>query len=170
MSRPPHEIGASVKRLQVRHHRAIYAELAPLHITPVQWDALRHLEHNPEASLHDLARLTHQTDQAFGTLAGRMIDRGLIERVPGPGRAVRHRITDKGYELLTAANRIVDAVLSASFNSLTPDELAQFDALLTKLLPPPPQISIPTDGRPSAVGGGADARVRRALGPPRTSD
>jgi hypothetical protein len=28
----------------------------------------------------------------MGTLAARMIQRGLIERVPGPGRAVRHRL------------------------------------------------------------------------------
>lgn len=46
----------------------------------VQWDALRHLHQNPGASLHDLARLTFQTDQSFGSLAARMIDRGLIER------------------------------------------------------------------------------------------
>jgi len=78
------EIGLSVKRLQMRHHRVVNERLAPLEISIVQWDALRHLHENPEASLHDLAQLTFQTDQSFGTLAMRMIDRGLIERVPGP--------------------------------------------------------------------------------------
>jgi DNA-binding MarR family transcriptional regulator len=93
------EIGLSVKRLQMRHHRTANERLAPLGISIVQWDALRHLHDNPEASLHDLAQLTFQTDQSFGTLATRMIDRGLIERVPGPGRAVRHRLTAKGQDL-----------------------------------------------------------------------
>jgi hypothetical protein len=72
MVRPATEIGLSVKRLQWRHHRAANAALAPLGLSLVQWDALRHLHGNPEASLHDLAGLTFQTDQSFGTLAGRM--------------------------------------------------------------------------------------------------
>jgi DNA-binding MarR family transcriptional regulator len=148
MGRSTVEIEASVKRLQVRHHRAIYAQLGPLNITPVQWDALRHLDRNPDASLHDLARLTYQTDQSFGTLAVRMIDRGLIERVAGPGRAVRHRVTDEGRDLLAAADQIVDTVLDAAFGRLSTTELEQFDALLTRLLPPPPQLPIPTMSRP----------------------
>ena len=64
--------GLAVKRLQMQHHRAMNAALAELDITIVQWDALRHLDENPGASLHDLAVLTFQTDQAFGTLAQRL--------------------------------------------------------------------------------------------------
>jgi DNA-binding MarR family transcriptional regulator len=124
----------SVKRLQMRHHRALNAELAVLDLSLVQWDALRHLDENPGASLHDLAQLTFQTDQSFGALAGRLIDRGLIERVPGPGRAVRHRLTDKGLELRRAGDKIVTAVNVRSFDALTPRQLQVFDELLTKLL------------------------------------
>lgn len=134
VTRTLQDIGQSVKRLQMRHHRALDAELAALGISLVQWDALRHLDHNPGASLHDLARMTFQTDQSFGALAGRMIDRGLIERVPGPGRAVRHRLTDKGRALRHAGGQIVDRVLVDSFAPLTPAQLASFDALLAQLL------------------------------------
>lgn len=141
------DIGNRVKRLQVRHHRAIEAALAPLGISTVQWDALRKWEDHPAASLHDLARLTYQTDQSFGGLAGRMIERGLIERVSAPGRAVRHRITDKGHALRTAADDIVEGVLATSFGSLTPAEISSFDALLVKILPPPPSIP----GSPAAM-------------------
>lgn len=148
---PLREIGAAVKRLQVRHHRAMTAALAPLDISPVQWDALRHLHQHPGASLHDLAGLTFQTDQSFGTLAGRMIDRGLIERVPGPGRAVQHRITTKGNELRIAADDIVESVLGASFGSLSMAELEQFDALLRRLMPPPPTLPLPPFNRPQSV-------------------
>jgi DNA-binding MarR family transcriptional regulator len=134
MTRSLPEIGLSVKRLQMHHHRAMNARLAPLGLTIVQWDALRHLDENPGASLHRLAQLTFQTDQAFGALAARMIDRGLIERVPGPGRAVRHRLTDKGVELREAGAGMAEQVLSTSFAPLSQTRLAAFDATLVDLL------------------------------------
>jgi DNA-binding MarR family transcriptional regulator len=136
VTRKLQEIGLSVKRLQMRHHRALDSALASLDISLVQWDALRHLDENPGASLHDLAQLTFQTDQSFGALAGRLIERGLIARVPGPGRAVHHRLTEKGLELRRAGDRIYQAVITRSFAALTPDELATFDGLLVRLLAP----------------------------------
>jgi DNA-binding MarR family transcriptional regulator len=127
-------VGLAVKRLQMRHHRAADAALAPLGISLVQWDTLRHLHQNPDASLHDLARLTFQSDQSLGTLAGRMIQRGLIERVPAPGRAVRHRLTEKGRQLQAAGGQIVDEVLGESFAALTPTEVQTLGDLLVRLL------------------------------------
>ena len=137
MTRPLPAIGLSVKRLQMRHHRAIDAGLAPLGISLVQWDALRHLEENPSASLHDLALLTFQSDQSFGTLAGRMIQRGLIERVAGPGRAVRHRLTDRGRSLRKEGDAIVERVLRELFANLTAQELSVLDGLLLRVLAQP---------------------------------
>jgi DNA-binding MarR family transcriptional regulator len=134
MTRTLRDTGRSVKRLQMRHHRAANAGLARLDISIVQWDALRNLDENPGASLHDLAQLTFQSDQAFGTLASRMIERGLIERMAGPGRAVRHRLTDEGRKLRRAGDKIVDRVLTESFAPLTPKQLASFDELLILLL------------------------------------
>lgn len=134
MPRDVGEIGLSVKRLQMRHHRGINERLAPLGISIVQWDALRHLHENPEASLHDLAQLTFQRDQSFGTLATRMIERGLIERVPGPGRAVRHRLTDKGDDLRRRGTELVRSALVDSFSGLSDEELQTFGDLLARLL------------------------------------
>ncbi len=128
------EIGLSVKRLQMRHHRAANAALAPLKISLVQWDALRHLHRNPDASLHRLAQLTFQTDQSFGELAARMIERGLIERVPGPGRAVRHRLTAEGERLREHGQRLMNQVLADSFSRLDEKDLATFGDLLERLL------------------------------------
>jgi DNA-binding MarR family transcriptional regulator len=136
VTRPLQQIGLSVKRLQMRHHRGINAGLARHGLSLAQWDALRHLDENPEASLHALAVLTFQTDQAFGALAGRMIDGGLIERVPGPGRAVRHRLTDRGRTLRRAGDKVVDKVLTESFSGLSAKQLAAFDQLLSQLLAP----------------------------------
>jgi DNA-binding MarR family transcriptional regulator len=126
----PGEVALAVKRLQYRHHRALSRALAPLGLSLVQWDTLRHLHRNPEASLHDLAMLTFQTDQSFGSLATRMADRGLIERVPGPGRAVRHQLTEEGARLRTAGQEAVDVVVESSFNDLSPAQLDQLGELL----------------------------------------
>ena len=132
----PQEMGLKVKRLQMRHHRAANVALAELGVSIVQWDALRHLHENPSASLHDLATLTFQTDQSFGTLATRLGARGLIERVDGPGRAVRHRLTSEGDRVREAGSAILDQVTSRSFGVLTVDECVDLDALLTRLLQP----------------------------------
>ena len=75
------EIGLAVKRLQARHHRECNRRLAALDLSLPQWDMLRYLQRSPAASLHDLARSTFQTDQSAGSLATRMIQRGLLERV-----------------------------------------------------------------------------------------
>ncbi|WP_406636782.1 MarR family winged helix-turn-helix transcriptional regulator [Amycolatopsis sp. WGS_07] len=124
------DVALAVKRLQHRHHRALSRALQPLGLSLVQWDTLRHLANHPDASLHDLAVLTFQTDQSFGTLAARMVDRGLIERVPGPGRAVRHRLTEKGAELRAAGQELADVVVKSSFSRLSAAQLDELGALL----------------------------------------
>lgn len=134
----PAEVALAVKRLQYRHHRALSHALAPLGLSLVQWDTLRHLHQRPDASLHDLAVLTFQTDQSFGSLAVRMADRGLIERIPGPGRAVRHRLTEEGERLRAAGQKAADALTESSFGSLSDDQLDQLGDLLALALGPDP--------------------------------
>ncbi|MFD9698849.1 MarR family winged helix-turn-helix transcriptional regulator [Lentzea sp. NPDC059081] len=134
MPHQPAEVALAVKRLQHRHHRALSKALAPLGLSLVQWDVLRHLNRNPDASLHDLAVLTFQTDQSFGTLATRMADRGLVERLPGPGRPVRHRLTDEGERLRAAGQELVDGVVQASFQHLSATQIEQLGALLDVVL------------------------------------
>jgi DNA-binding MarR family transcriptional regulator len=127
------QVGLAIKRVQHRHHRALDSRLSKLGLSLVQWDALRHLDASPSASLHELATLTFQSDQAFGTLAGRMVDRGLIERLHGPGRAVRHRVTAKGVKLLAAGSAIADEVLAESFSPLSAQQLETLGELLDTL-------------------------------------
>ena len=141
MGHSPAEVALAVKRLQHRHHRALSAALAPLGLSLVQWDTLRHLHRHPDASLHDLAVLTFQTDQSFGSLAQRMADRGLIERVPGGpggGRAVRHRITENGDLLRSKGQAAVEKVFAASFEHLGPQQLDRLGDLLDAALAPEP--------------------------------
>jgi len=134
MSYQPSEVSLAIKRLQHRHHRALSHALAPLGLSLVQWDTLRHLHANPDASLHDLAVLTFQTDQSFGSLATRMADRGLIERIPGPGRAVRHRLTEEGERLRAAGQELVTGIAEKSLEDLTPTQVDQLGELLNLAL------------------------------------
>jgi DNA-binding MarR family transcriptional regulator len=126
------DVGLAVKRLQWRHHRTANSRLSVIGLSLVQWDVLRHLAANPDASLHQLAALTFQTDQSMGALAARMIARGLIERVEGPGRAVRHRITPVGDDLRKRGSDLADGVLSESLGHLSAAELSILHTLLVK--------------------------------------
>lgn len=155
------EVALLVKRVQHRHHRAFTAALADLGVSLVQWDTLRHLHRHPDASLHDLAQLTFQTDQAFGTLAARMVERGLIERVPGPGRAVRHRLTDKGEAIRAEGDRRVTGAIQRSFAGLDPAQLDQLGGLLELVL------DHPLDATPATgAGSSGDHATRHILGRP----
>lgn len=137
MSIPLRTLGLAVKRLQWRHHRALDTRLNELGLSLVQWDALRHIDENPKSSLHRLAQLTFQSDQAFGTLATRLIRRGYLARVPGAGRVLHHELTDAGREKMLAGYEIVDQVLSESFAALDPAERDQLYAFLGRLLERP---------------------------------
>ncbi|WP_242497705.1 MarR family winged helix-turn-helix transcriptional regulator [Microbacterium protaetiae] len=141
------QLGQAVKRLQVKHHRAGNEALKPLGISIVQWDALRHLRAHPGASLHDLAVLTFQTDQAFGTLATRMEARGLIRRTSGPGRAIRPELTSEGARVLEDATKAMDAVLRASFEPLSVSERAVFAEMLARLVEQAPGAGISSSPR-----------------------
>jgi DNA-binding MarR family transcriptional regulator len=136
MSASLQQVGLAVKRLQWRHQREANRRLAPLGLSLVQWDTLRHLHLNPGASLHRLAELTFQTDQSMGELARRMVDRGLIERVEGPGRKVQHQLTPTGAELRGAGGEVVNGVLTESVGQLTADERETLHQLLLKAAEP----------------------------------
>jgi DNA-binding MarR family transcriptional regulator len=127
-------LGLLIKRAQYRNHRAVDAELAPLGISLVQWNALREIHRNPGSSMHALAEFTFNSDQAFGALTRRLIRQALVERQPGRGRVTVHCLTPKGEALLDQATTIVSGVLVKSFEPLNEDERAVLVALLTKLI------------------------------------
>ncbi|AGL19118.1 MarR family winged helix-turn-helix transcriptional regulator [Actinoplanes sp. N902-109] len=132
MSASLQQVGLAVKRLQWQHHREMNRRLAPLGLSLVQWDTLRHLHANPGASLHKLAELTFQTDQSMGELAKRMVERGLIERVAAPGRKVQHQLTAAGEELRRAGADTADSVLTETLGHLSTHERDTLHELLLK--------------------------------------
>jgi DNA-binding MarR family transcriptional regulator len=131
------DLALAVKQVQHRQHRAFTAALSDLGVSLVQWDTLRQLHRRPDASLHALAQLTFQTDQSFGTLAARMVERGLIERVDGPGRAVRHQLTAEGERVRAEGDRRLGAVRRRLFAGLSAAQIDQLAELLGAVLATP---------------------------------
>lgn len=80
-------LGRAVKQAQYRNHRALDTALAAVGTTLAQWDALRAISRSPGASARELAAATFQSEQAFGTLVGRLTKQGVVERSPGRGGA-----------------------------------------------------------------------------------
>ena len=125
-------LGRAVKQAQWRNHRALDSALAAAGTTLAQWDALRAIHRTPGSSAHFLAGETFQSDQAFGTLASRLIAQGLVHRMPGRGRAIEHHLTPEGERVFEAGLPIADRVAREAFVGLTDAEQQQLLDLLTK--------------------------------------
>ncbi|MGW7262282.1 MarR family winged helix-turn-helix transcriptional regulator [Streptomyces sp. NPDC054842] len=122
-------LGLAIKRAQYRNHRTMDAALSEIGVSLVQWDALRAIDRMPGASGHQLAVATFQSDQAFGTLASRLVDRGLITRSAGRGRRLEHTLTKAGQEALAEGRRLSIGVLQDLFAPL--DEAQRAELLRT---------------------------------------
>jgi DNA-binding MarR family transcriptional regulator len=126
-------LGQAIKRAQYRNHRTMDAALRDVGVTLVQWDALRAIERMPGASGHDLAVATFQSDQAFGTLANRLVGRGLIVRAAGRGRRIEHSLTDPGRTALRDGHRLAAGVLDDLFAPLDEQQRADLARTLEAL-------------------------------------
>jgi DNA-binding MarR family transcriptional regulator len=126
-------LGLAIKRAQYRNHRTLDAALRSAGVSLVQWDALRAIERLPGASGHDLAVATFQSDQAFGTLANRLEDRGLIARTAGRGRRIEHTLTAEGRQSLADGHAVAAGVLDDLFSPLGDGDRATLQRLLEAL-------------------------------------
>jgi DNA-binding MarR family transcriptional regulator len=128
------DLGRAVKQLQYRHHRNMDRKLREVGTSLAQWDALRAIATRPDSSAHALAEMTFQTDQSFGALANRLVKRGMIERVAGPGRAIRHKLTARGEKALRQGHEVIGPVLESSFAPLTSRQREDFYRLIGRAL------------------------------------
>jgi DNA-binding MarR family transcriptional regulator len=126
-------LGQAIKRAQHRNHRTMDAALRGTGVSLVQWDALRAIERMPGASGHELAVATFQSDQAFGTLASRLVDRGLVARSAGRGRRVEHILTEAGHTALAKGRKLSVDVLEDLFAPLDEAQRAELLRSLRKL-------------------------------------
>ncbi|MFC8718812.1 MarR family winged helix-turn-helix transcriptional regulator [Kitasatospora sp. NPDC057198] len=127
------ELGRAVKQAQYRQHRALDGALSAVGTTLAQWDALRAIGRSPGSSARELAAATFQTEQAFGTLVGRLAAQGLVERRPGHGRRIEHHLTTSGEQVLAAGHKVADRVLADCFSALPAADRATLLDLLRRL-------------------------------------
>lgn len=126
-------LGRAVKQAQYRQHRALDSALTAVGTTLAQWDALRAISRTPGASARELAAATFQTEQAFGTLVGRLTAQDLVERRPGHGRRIEHHLTPAGEQILKAGHKVADEVLAEAFAPLPEPDRATLLDLLQRL-------------------------------------
>ncbi|MEV6760027.1 MarR family winged helix-turn-helix transcriptional regulator [Streptomyces sp. NPDC051105] len=129
-------LGRAVKQAQYRQHRALDSALSAVGTTLAQWDALRAIDRTPGASARELAAATFQSEQAFGTLVGRLAAQGLVERRPGHGRRLQHHLTPDGERMLAAGHGVAGEVLAGCFAGLTAAERTTLLELLRRLNEP----------------------------------
>src|SRR5882672_11348107 len=86
-------------------------------------------------SLHSKAIIAHplRGTRAVGTLLS--LRTGMIERVAGPGRAIRHRLTPRGEATLRKGHEVVGPVLESSFAALTSRQWEELCRLIGRALP-----------------------------------
>ena len=128
------EISLLLKQAQQRKQIAVDTALAKLQSSLAQWVVLRRIRTDPGASAHDLAQAAFQTDQSFGSITRRLIERGLVIREQGKGRSSAHHLSDAGRKLLEKCEPIVMATLRLEFAGLSEDELQVFGVFLAKIV------------------------------------
>jgi DNA-binding MarR family transcriptional regulator len=125
----------SLKRAQIAKSAAFDRHLASLGLTMALWVVLDRIRANPAQSTHALANASLMTDQSIGELVAKLAKRGLIQRVTGPGRSIRHHLTEAGTELLERAAPLMANALESAFAGLSHSEIEQLIQLLNKIAP-----------------------------------
>jgi DNA-binding MarR family transcriptional regulator len=126
----------SLKRAQIAKSRIFDRHLAGLGLSMALWVVLDRIRANPAQSTHALAQASLMTDQSVGELVSKLAKRGLIQRVTGPGRSIRHHLTDAGAELLKRAAPLMATALDSVFAGLSHSEIEQLIQLLNKIARP----------------------------------
>ncbi|WP_018265025.1 MarR family winged helix-turn-helix transcriptional regulator [Methylosinus sp. LW4] len=124
-----------LKRAQTAKSAAFDRSLASVGLTMALWVVLERIRANPALSTHALAEACLMTDQSVGELVSKLATRGLVERISGAGRAIRHHLTDSGRELLERAAPLLADALQSAFSELSAAEIEQLIQLLEKIAP-----------------------------------
>jgi MarR family transcriptional regulator, organic hydroperoxide resistance regulator len=147
-----------VRALRLSSHAAERS----LGISGAQLFVLRELAAHPGASLGELAALTLTDRSSVSVVAGRLVERGLVERAtdPGDARRLRLSLTPAGETLLGRAPVPVQERLIAALREADPADLAVFNRLLDRIVaaggldrePPTMFFEEDTSASPDATG------------------
>lgn len=122
-----------LRRAQLRKQLACEAALAEVGLTLPQWGMLYAVAAEPDSSTHALALFIGQSDQSAGAVVARLEQRGLLERRPGAGKAILHRITGDGEEIVRRCNALVEDVMGSLLAGLSDRALAALAASLASI-------------------------------------
>lgn len=115
--------------------RELERHLAPLGLTPAHMPVLMALENGeqPQKAIAEEASVKQETMTATLT---RMERDGLITRRPNPddGRSMLVALTPKAREKLPEVEQAAKAVNALVLDPFTPEERAQFMALMTRMI------------------------------------
>jgi DNA-binding MarR family transcriptional regulator len=127
------DVAMLLRRAQLRKQTACEAALAQVDLTLPQWGMLYAVATEPDSSTHALALFIGQSDQSAGAVVARLEQRGLLERMPGAGKAILHRITPDGAELLQRCSAIVEDVMTSLLAGLTDRSLRELRTTLQSI-------------------------------------
>jgi DNA-binding MarR family transcriptional regulator len=134
--------GHLIRRLQ-QHATAVFQEAmrAEGHeITPVQFATMMALADRPGLDQAGLARVIAYDRATIGGVVKRLLEKGVISRVPAPDdrRAFRLELTRGGQSWLEELCPLVTRVQETILAGLSEDERAVFMTLMEKTLPATP--------------------------------
>lgn len=138
------DVAMLLRRAQLRKQLACEAALAQVGLTLPQWGMLYAVAAEPDSSTHALAQFVGQSDQSAGTVVGRLEQRGLLERRPGVGKAILHRITPDGEKLVRRCNTLVEDVMTQLLAGLSDRSLRTLRSSLESIA----EAALPASARP----------------------
>lgn len=130
----PEDIDRLIRAVQHCCRRGIDERLRVFDMSAVQCQALQVISDHPNLSQRRLARLMGQSEQAFGALLARLLNRGYLVRRAAPSQAANHELTAHGRIMLHQAKEIGHDVLLLLFMPLTDEERQFLRVLLQKVL------------------------------------
>lgn len=133
---PEEQIGYLLVRIAHALTQRWTHDLSAHGLTARQHGVLAALDSQPDISAGALARTVMITPQAMGELLSGLLERGLVDRSPPPGRgrAAQLRLTDAGRRVLEAVRPVTVDHNAPAALGLDDDEAAQLRALLQRVL------------------------------------
>jgi DNA-binding MarR family transcriptional regulator len=129
-------LGYSVRRAQILMYEDFIASMAPWQITPPRFSALVIISRNAGLKLTVLANILGIARSGAVALIDSLEGLAYVERRPSPTdrRALGLFMTPKGEQDLLAIIEAVQAHDRRAAGSLTPEEFAQLNMLLSKVM------------------------------------
>jgi MarR family transcriptional regulator, lower aerobic nicotinate degradation pathway regulator len=129
------QIGFLMRRAHQRHVAIFQRIMGESGITPTQFAAMSKLANGEEISQNQLGRLTAMDPATIMGVITRLVQRGLVERIPDPDdqRRVLIRLSDAGLEMMPDLFEKAKAITATTLRPLSRADATRLAALLDLL-------------------------------------